>query len=95
MNRSTRTLAHLSATLLLALAAAGRADDGGKLRELEATVKMDPADFAAWNSIADTELRLLGATADLAHLTRATAAVEQSLKSAGPVYFVAALRQGS
>ena len=84
MIRNTCTLARLSATLLLALAAAGRADDGGKLRELEAMVKMDPADFAAWNTIADTELRLLGETADLAHLTRAAAAVEHSLKSANP-----------
>ena len=83
-SRRVLLLAYLSATLLLALTAAGRADDGAKLRDLEAVVKKDPADFAAWNTIADAELSLLGETADLAHLTRAAAAVEQSLKSASP-----------
>ena len=72
--------------LLLALVVAGYADSGEKLRELEAKVQAEPADFVAWNKIADAELALLGTTGELAHLPRAAAAVERSLKMANPEF---------
>ena len=83
---SRHPLASLSAALLLALDAAGRADTAEKLRDLEAKVQAEPADFVAWNKVADAELSLLSATGDLAHLTRAAAAVERSLKTANPEF---------
>ena len=86
MNRRRLPLAALSAGFLLALAATGRAGTPDKLRDLEAKVKAEPADFVAWNKIADAELSLLSATGDLAHLTRAAAAVERSLKTANPEF---------
>lgn len=56
------------------------------LESLESRVKANPADFVAWNKLADAELRLLSATGDLAHLARAAEAVEQSLKTATPEF---------
>ena len=86
MSRGARRLAALSAGVLLTLAGPCRAETGEKLRELEVKVQADAADFVAWNRIADAELSLLSATGDLAHLTRAAAAVERSLKTSNPEF---------
>ena len=79
-------LAAFSAALLLAPAVTGRAETAEKLRELEAKVQANAADFVAWNKIADAELTLLSTTGEIAHLTRAAAAVERSLKTANPEF---------
>ncbi len=76
----------MSAGLLHATTEACRADTAEKLRDLEAKVQTEPADFVAWNKLADAHLSLLSATGDLAHLTRADAAVERSLKTANPEF---------
>ena len=78
--------AAFAAALLLARAAEGRAETAEKLRELEAKVQANGADFVAWNKIADAELTLLSTTGELAHLTRAAAAVERSLKTSNPEF---------
>ena len=54
------------------------------LETLELRARQNPLDYTAWNRIADARLRLLASTGDLAHLTSAAQAVEQSLKAAAP-----------
>jgi len=54
------------------------------LAALEKSVEANPEDFAAWNKIAEARLRLLSSTGDLTNLAAAAAALERSLKIAGP-----------
>jgi tetratricopeptide (TPR) repeat protein len=56
------------------------------LESIERLAETNPDDFAVWNKIADARLRLLSSTGDLANLTRATAAVERSLKISTPEF---------
>jgi tetratricopeptide (TPR) repeat protein len=57
---------------------------GETLEALELRARQNGVDYTAWNRIADARLRLLASTGDLANLTLAARAVEQSLKTAAP-----------
>ncbi|MEY2558633.1 MAG: hypothetical protein QOE34_2058 [Verrucomicrobiota bacterium] len=78
----------LSSFLAFALAEAGlyAARTSENLESLESRVKASPADFGAWNKLADARLRLLASTGDLTYLTRAAEAVERSLKISNPEF---------
>src|SRR2546423_2358249 len=52
------------------------------LETLESRARQNAVDYPTWNRIADARLRLLASTGDLANLTLAARAVEQSLKAA-------------
>jgi len=52
------------------------------LETLESRARQNAVDYTTWNRIADARLRLLASTGDLANLTLATRAVEQSLEAA-------------
>jgi tetratricopeptide (TPR) repeat protein len=54
------------------------------LETLESRARQNAVDYTTWNRIADARLRLLASTGDLANLTLAARAVEQSLKAAAP-----------
>jgi tetratricopeptide (TPR) repeat protein len=54
------------------------------LAALEKSVETHPEDVTSWNKIAEARLRLLSSTGDLANLAAAAAALERSLKIAGP-----------
>src|SRR5256714_1322039 len=51
------------------------------LETLESRARQNAVDYTTWNRIADARLRLLASTGDLANLTLAARAVEQSLQA--------------